>query len=163
MRGQAHKLGDDINTDYIISGKNKRDTFNPQEMVKHLFEDIDPTLAMRIKCGDIIVAGSNFGCGSSREAAPQVIKTAGIRAVLAKSFARIFFRNGINIGLPLLICDTTGIEEGDVLEIDLENGIIQNITRNKQITFSKLPSVMADIFQEGGLVNYLRKNQGFVV
>ncbi len=157
MKGKAHKLGDDINTDYIIAGKHKRDTFDAAAMVPHLLEDIDPALHARIKPGDILVAGKNFGCGSSREAAPMVIHAAGIQAVLARSFARIFFRNSINIGLLLIECDTSDIEEGDVLEIFPAKGIIWDETKQLEIQFKSLPGAMSAIFMEGGLTSYLKK------
>ncbi|MBN1827591.1 MAG: 3-isopropylmalate dehydratase small subunit [Deltaproteobacteria bacterium] len=163
MKGTAHKIGDDINTDYIIAGKHKRDTFDAALMAPHLFEDLDPGLASRIKPGDIIVAGKNFGCGSSREAAPMVIQAAGVSAVLAPSFARIFFRNAINIGLPLLQCDTSAIDDGDLLEIDIAGGVIRDKTHKKDISFKKLPEAMSAIFREGGLVPYLKKHKQFPV
>jgi len=155
--GFARKVGDDINTDLIISSKHKRDSYDPKVMCTHLFEDLDPAFYSRILEGDILVAGSNFGCGSSREHAAHVIKVAGISAVLAKSFARIFFRNAINIGLPLLECDTDGIAEGDRLVIDLKNGTITDINTNQKMTFGSLSPAIEGIFQEGGLVNYLIK------
>ncbi len=161
MKGRVHRLGDDINTDYIIAGKNKRDTYDPEVMAKHLFEDLDPTLYGRIKKGDIIVAGKNFGCGSSREAAPAVIKAAGINAVIAKSFGRIFFRNALNIGLPVLECDTSEIDDGDEVEVDFNNGVIKNKTKAVTIPCRKLSQAIISIFQEGGLVNYLRKYKHF--
>jgi 3-isopropylmalate/(R)-2-methylmalate dehydratase small subunit len=158
MKGRVHKLGDDINTDYIIAGKNKRDTYDPQVMAKHLFEDLDPTLYPRIKKGDIIVAGKNFGCGSSREAAPSVIQAAGISAIIAKSFGRIFFRNAINIGLPVLECDTSGIEDGDELEVDFSKGVIINHRKRTTLPAKKPPQAILSILREGGLVNYLRNH-----
>jgi 3-isopropylmalate/(R)-2-methylmalate dehydratase small subunit len=157
MNGRVHRVGDDINTDLIIASKNKRDSYDPKVMAVHLFEDLDPEFYSRIKQGDIIVAGKNFGCGSSREHAAHVIKAAGISAVLAKSFARIFFRNAINIGLPLLECDTDAIEEGDELSINLIEGVIKNITKESELRFNELPPAIASIFDEGGLVEYLKK------
>ena len=127
--GYAHKFGDNVNTDYIISGKYKFATIDMNELVVHLMEDLRPNFYYEIKKGDFIVAGENFGCGSSREQAPLVIKQAGIGAVLAKSFARIFFRNAINIGLPAIEVSTDSIEEGDSLKVDLEKGIVENITK----------------------------------
>lgn len=129
IRGKAHKFGDDINTDYIISGKYKFKSLDFNEMSKHLFEDLDPEFYKKITPGDIIVAGKNFGCGSSREQAPLVIKHAGISLVIAKSFARIFYRNSINVGLPLLEADTDQIDQGDELEVGLFNGKIFNKTK----------------------------------
>jgi 3-isopropylmalate/(R)-2-methylmalate dehydratase small subunit len=161
LKGNVHKFGNSINTDYIISAKAKSKTVDVEEMSKHLMEDIDPTFYSRIKQGDFIVADNNFGCGSSREAAPAVIKTAGIGAVLAKSFARIFFRNGINIGLPLLECDTDLIRNGDLLSIDLEKNIVENVTSGEFIPINPLPPVMVAILAEGGLEGYFQKNKKF--
>jgi|TARA_Y100000031_G_C8175487_1_gene363881 3-isopropylmalate/(R)-2-methylmalate dehydratase small subunit len=124
-------------------------------------EDADPTFVSRVKAGDFIVAGSNFGLGSSREHAPLVIKMAGISAILAKSAARIFFRNAINLGLPVLICDTDGIADGDELEVDLAVGTVSNVTRGKQLAFGKIPEVMLRILGEGGLIPYIQKHGGF--
>jgi len=123
LRGFSYKIGDDINTDYIISGRYKFSISDMKELAKHIMEDIDPTFYSRLKPGvSFLVAGKNFGMGSSREQAPLVIKEAGIVGVVAKSFARIFYRNAINIGLPLIEADTTGVRENDELQIDLENG-----------------------------------------
>ena len=157
LRGKVHKFGDDINTDYIISGKYKFKTLNMDELAKHLMEDIEPDFYKKIEKGDIIVAGENFGCGSSREQAPLVIKHAGIPAVIAKSFARIFFRNGINIGLILLEADTDGIENGDIIEVDAEKGLIKNITKKSEINVKPLPDFLLEIMKEGGVVNYIKK------
>ena len=157
LRGKVHKFGDDINTDYIISGKYKFKTLNMDELAKHLMEDIDPDFYKKVEKGDIIVAGENFGCGSSREQAPLVIKHAGIPAVIAKSFARIFFRNGINIGLILLEADTDGIENGDIIEVDVEKGLIKNITKKSEINVKPLPDFLLEIMKEGGVVNYIKK------
>jgi len=157
LRGKVHKFGDDINTDYIISGKYKFKTLNMDELAKHLMEDIDPDFYKKVEKGDIIVAGENFGCGSSREQAPLVIKHAGIPAVIAKSFARIFFRNGINIGLILLEADTDGIENGDIIEVDAEKGLIKNITKKSEINVKPLPDFLLEIMKEGGVVNYIKK------
>jgi len=161
LKGNAHKFGDDVNTDYIISGKHKFKTLNMKELASHLMEDIDPDFYKKIKEGDIIVAGENFGCGSSREQAPLVIKYAGIPAVIAKSFARIFFRNGINVGLVLLEANTDEIETGDSLEIDVEKGIVRNLSKSAEVKGSPLPAFMIDIINEGGVVNYIKKNKEF--
>ncbi len=161
LRGKAHVYGDDINTDYIISGKYKFKTLDMDELARHCMEDIDPEFAARVQPGDFIVAGENFGCGSSREQAPLVIKHAGVAAVLAKSFARIFFRNAINKGLPVVECDTSGIRQGDVLEVDLGAGKVTNLTRNAVVEIIPLPAVMMDILKEGGLTSYLKKHGGF--
>lgn len=153
----VHKVGDDINTDLIIASKNKRDTYDPKLMAVHLLEDLDPDFYSRVKEGDVIVAGYNFGCGSSREHAAHVIKAAGISAVVAKSFARIFYRNAINIGLPLIEVDTDSIEEGDEVNINLSEGKLENLTKDEIKKFNQLPEAISEIFKEGGLVNYLKK------
>ncbi len=157
LKGRAHVFGDDINTDYIISGKYKFKTLDMKELALHLMEDIDPDFHKKVRPGDFIVAGRNFGCGSSREQAPLVIKAAGISAVLAASFARIFFRNAINKGLPVVECDTSAIRTGDELEVDLERGLVRNLTTGGQVEMKPLPGVMMDILKEGGLTEYLRK------
>ncbi len=161
LRGKAHVFGDDVNTDYIISGKYKFKTLDMDELACHCMEDIDPDFYARVQPGDFIVAGGNFGCGSSREQAPLVIKHAGVSAVLARSFARIFFRNAINKGLPAVECDTAGIEAGDELEVDLGAGRVRNLTRGSEAEITPLPAVMMDILAEGGLTAYLRKHGGF--
>ncbi len=157
VKGKAHRFGDDINTDYIISGKYKFKTLDMKELAQHLFEDLVPGFAERVKTGDLIVAGENFGCGSSREQAPLVIKEAGISCVVAKSFARIFYRNAINVGLPVVECNTESIEDGDLLEVDLDSGRLMDLSKGRQISFQPLPPFMQGILQEGGLVQYLRK------
>lgn len=157
LKGNAHKFGNDINTDYIISGKYKFNTIDMKELSVHLMEDLRPNFYKEIKSGDFIVAGENFGCGSSREQAPLVIKHAGISAVIASSFARIFYRNAINIGLPLIEVPTDNIEEGDLLSVDLEKGIVKNISKNESLNIIPLPAVMLKILQEGGLVSYYKK------
>ena len=161
LKGRAHKFGDDINTDYIISGKYKFKTLDLKELAKHIMEDICPDFYKNLKPGDFMVAGSNFGCGASREQAPLAVKHAGVGAVLAKSFARIFFRNAVNIGLPLLECETDKIKQGDALEIDLKKGIIFDKTRNVILRAHPLPEIMLRIFNAGGLANYLRKHGSF--
>lgn len=161
LKGKAHVFGDDVNTDYIISGKYKFKTLDMKELARHCMEDIAPEFTARVQPGDFIVAGINFGCGSSREQAPLVIKHAGVGAVLARSFARIFFRNAINKGLPVVECDTTGIQDGDELEVDLEKGKVINMTRNQTLEITPLPGVMMDILKEGGLTAYLKVHGGF--
>ena len=161
MRGRAFKFGDNISTDHIIPGRWFHLRSNLPELAKHILEDVDPDFVSKVKKGDFIVAGKNFGLGSSREHAPTVIKIAGVGAVLAKSFARIFFRNSINIGLPVLICNTDKIESGDILEIDLKEGIINNRTGNLKLEFNPLPDVMIKILNDGGLINHIIKNKGF--
>lgn len=157
LTGHAHKFGDNVNTDYIISGKYKFATIDMNELAVHLMEDLRPNFYYEIKKGDFIVAGENFGCGSSREQAPLVIKQAGIGVVLAKSFARIFFRNAINIGLPVIEVSTDNIEEGDYIKVDLQKGIVENITKNKILEIHPLSNEMLEILNSGGLVNFYKK------
>jgi len=161
LRGKVHKFGDNINTDYIISGKYKFKTLDMNELAQHLMEDLDRDFSKKVQKGDFIVGGNNFGCGSSREQAPQVIKAAGVGAVVAKSFARIFYRNAINVGLPVIECDTDKINEDDKLSIDLEKGIINCISRNEEIEIKPLPKVMIIILNDGGLAKHFQKNKGF--
>ena len=161
MRGRGFKFGDDISTDLIAPGRYFHLRSNLPELAKHVLEDADPEFASKVKPGDIVVGGRNFGLGSSREHAPTIMKIVGVGAVLAKSFARIFFRNSINIGLPVLICDTDKIDEGDMLEIDLRKGVVRNLTKNLEISFSPLPEVMIKILSDGGLVDHIIKNKGF--
>jgi 3-isopropylmalate/(R)-2-methylmalate dehydratase small subunit len=161
MCGRSRKFGDNINTDYIIAGKYKFKSTDMVEMAKHLMEDIRPGFYDEIEEGDFIVAGHNFGMGSSREQAPLVIKAAGISAVLAKDFARIFYRNCINVGLPVIECDTSAIEEGDELRIDLERGLVHNVTKDKRIQATPLPPVMVRILNDGGLAEHFKKHGGF--
>ena len=161
LRGKAFKFGDNISTDHIVPGRLAHLRSNLPELAKHVLEDADPTFASRVKAGDFIVAGSNFGLGSSREHAPLVIKLAGVRAILTKSVARIFFRNAINLGLPVLICDTALIDNGDELEIDLATGTVKDITNGNQLTSGKIPPVMLHILDEGGLIPYIQKYGDF--
>ena len=163
LKGKAFKFGDDISTDHIIPGKYAYLRSNLPELAKHVMEDADPKIASKVKPGDFIVGGNNFGLGSSREHAPLVIKMAGVKAILAKSVARIFFRNAINLGLPILLCNTDDINDGDELEIELEKGIIRNMTNGKQLTFSKIPDVMLKILDEGGLLPYIEKYGNFIL
>lgn len=156
IRGFAHVYGDNIDTDRIIPGKYTK-TLDISQLAAHVLEDLDPEFGKRLKAGDIIVAGNNFGCGSSREQAPIAIKAAGVSAVIARFFARIFYRNAINIGLPLLEIPHHDIQTGDELEINLAEGMVQNKTSGKVYRATPLPPVMMDILAEGGLVNYLKK------
>ncbi|PKQ28501.1 MAG: 3-isopropylmalate dehydratase [Candidatus Anoxymicrobium japonicum] len=158
MKGAAHRFSDDINTDYIISGRYKFKTLDMNELARHVMEDLDPGFAARLKKGDFLVAGKNFGCGSSREQAPQALKCAGVAAVLAESFARIFFRNSINNGLPALVCDTSGIEDGDAIDVDMDRGVILNMTKGIEVELRPMPRVMLDILAEGGLAEYMLKH-----
>ncbi len=158
ITGKSVKLGDNINTDFIISGRYKFAITDMKELAKHIMEDIDPNFAQKITPGEsIIVAGSNFGMGSSREQAPLVIKEAGIVAVLSGQFARIFFRNGFNIGLPLIETDTSKIDEGDQLQIDLDRGLVKNLTKGMDLEIKPLPKFMQDLLAEGGIINYYKK------
>ena len=163
LKGKAFKFGDNISTDHIVPGRLLHLRSNLPELAKHVFEDTDPTFAQRVASGDFVVAGKNFGLGSSREHAPLVIKMSGVSAVLTKSVARIFFRNAINVGLPVLICDTDKINDGDELEIDLKTGKINNLTNKAQLSFSRMPEVMLRILNEGGLIPYIKKYKGFDV
>jgi len=161
LRGKARVFGDHVNTDYIISGRYKFKTLDMRELAQHVMEDLRPDFAKEIEPGDFIVAGINFGCGSSREQAPLAIKYAGISAVLASSFARIFYRNCINKGLPVVECDTWGISEGDELEVDLAGGTINNLTQGTTAEAAPLPDVMSAILAEGGLAAYLKHHGSF--
>ncbi len=160
IRAKSIRLGDNINTDFIISGRYKFSITDMKELAKHIMEDIDPEFPKKIVPGaSVIVAGNNFGMGSSREQAPLVINEAGIVAVLAKSFARIFFRNSFNVGLLLIEADTDRIAEGDMLEIDIDKGIIRNTTKNIELKANPVPAFMQEFLKEGGVVNYI-KNHG---
>lgn len=161
FKGKAIKLGDNISTDHIIPGRFAHLRSNLPELSKHTFEDLIPNFASRANRGDFLVAGGNFGLGSSREHAPLVIKMSGITAILAKSAARIFFRNAINQGLPVLLCDTGQINDGDQLEINLTEGVIINLTSNAKLTSNKMPPLMFAILKEGGLIPYIKKHKDF--
>jgi 3-isopropylmalate/(R)-2-methylmalate dehydratase small subunit len=158
LTGRVHKFGDGISTDHIIPGRYAHLRSNLPELARHVLEDADANFIKKVKPGDFIVGGNNFGLGSSREHAPLVIKMAGISAILAKSAARIFFRNAINLGLPVLICDTDKINEGDELEIDLTAGTVKDKTNGNTLTFGKIPEVMLKILNEGGLIEYVKKH-----
>ena len=163
LKGRAFKFGDNISTDHIVPGKYMRLRSNLPELAKHVLEDADSTFAQRVKKGDFVVAGNNFGLGSSREHAPLIIKLAGVSAILAKSVARIFFRNAINIGLPVLICDTDKINDSDELEVDLKLGKIRDLTNGTELTFAGMPDIMIDILNEGGLLPYIQKHGDFIL
>ena len=158
LKGKAWKFGDDISTDHIAPGRYFHLRSDLPELAKHVLEDADPDFAGKVQAGDFVVGGNNFGLGSSREHAPTIIKIAGVSAVLAKSFARIFFRNAINVGLPALICDTDQIDQGDELDVDLASGKIENRTKRTVIEFTPLPTVMVTILQDGGLAEHVRKH-----
>lgn len=161
MTGKAFKFGDDISTDHIAPGRLFHLRSNLPEFAKHVLEDADPDFAKNMQKGDFIVARNNFGLGSSREHAPQIIKLSGVKAVLAKSFARIFYRNSINIGLLAIECDTDLINAGDELELDVKNGVVKNITKSNEIKFSPLPDVMIKLLEDGGLVEHIKKYGDF--
>lgn len=161
--GRAWKLGDNISTDLIAPGRYFHLRSNLPELAKHVLEDARADFAAGVKPGDFVVGGRNFGKGSSREHAPVIIKLAGTRAVLAKSFARIFYRNCINIGLPAVVVDTDKIDEGDDLTIELEKGVVRNRTKGVDLTFPPLPTVMARILEEGGLVDYIKHHGDLAV
>jgi 3-isopropylmalate/(R)-2-methylmalate dehydratase small subunit len=163
LKGRAFKFGDSISTDHIVPGRLLHLRSDLPELAKHVLEDADPTFAQRVQKGDFVVAGKNFGLGSSREHAPLVIKMAGVSAVLAKSVARIFYRNAINIGLPVLICDTDNIKDGDELEVDLKTGTIRDLTSGAMLHFSPMPEIMLRILNEGGLIPYIKKHKDFVL
>lgn len=157
--GKVIKYGDNIDTDVIIPAR-YLNTSKAEELAKHCMEDIDTTFVDRVKKGDIMVGGANFGCGSSREHAPIAIKASGISCVIAKDFARIFFRNSINIGLPILECAeaSADIEENDEVEVDFDTGVITNKTKNKTYQAVAFPPFMQGIINAGGLVEYIKKN-----
>lgn len=159
MTGKAHVYGDNINTDLVIAGKYTK-TLNFQDLADHCLEDLDADFVKRVRKGDFLVAGQNFGCGSSREQAPLALKYAGVQAVLAKSFARIFYRNAINVGVPVLVCDTTPIRPGDSLEINLDAGTV-TVNGDIVIGCQKLPPIMQSILSKGGLVPFLKEKGDF--
>jgi 3-isopropylmalate/(R)-2-methylmalate dehydratase small subunit len=157
LAGRAWKFGDDIDTDAVIPGRYLV-VNDPRELAVHLFEGVRPEMAGSISQGDYVVGGENFGCGSSREHAPLALKGAGVLAIVAKSFARIFFRNAINIGLPLFICSQVDrISDGDELQIDMAGGLIHNRTRNESYRTTPLPQFLREIVDAGGLVEYTRR------
>ena len=158
LKGKVHKYGADVNTDAIIPARDLNIS-EPAELAKHCMEGIDPEFVSRVKPGDIMMATTNFGCGSSREHAPLAIKAADVSCIIAKSFARIFFRNAINIGLPLLECDEAvdKTEAGDTLEVDLSNGRIKNLTNSMEFRARPYPEFMAELISAGGLVEYTKR------
>jgi len=161
LRGKAFKFGDNISTDHICPGRYFHLRSNLPELAKHTLEDVEPGFCTMVKPGDFVVAGLNFGLGSSREHAAIVIKMAGVTAILAKSAARIFFRNAINVGLPVLICDTDKINDGDELDVDLANSVVKNLTSGIELPVGKFPDVMLSILEEGGLIPYIKKHGSF--
>lgn len=159
--GNCWTYRDNIDTDVIIPAR-YLNTSDEKELASHCLEDIDTTFASNVKEGDIIVAGENFGCGSSREHAPIAIKASGVSVVIAKSFARIFFRNAINIGLPILENPTLAdeCEKGDKISVDLNTGVIKNITKNKEYQCESFPDEIQELIKQGGLINYTKKKLG---
>jgi len=158
LKGKVHRYGANVDTDAIIPAR-YLNLSEPDELAEHCMEDIDPEFLSRVKPGDIMVATTNFGCGSSREHAPLAIKAAGISCIIAKSFARIFFRNAINIGLPLLECEEAvdNIEAGDMVEVDLATGGINNLTKGRKFTAKPYPNFMAELIAAGGLIEHTKK------
>ena len=158
LKGNVFKYGDHVDTDVIIPAK-YLNTADPKELAKHCMEDIDTSYAGKVKPGDIIVAGVNFGCGSSREHAPLAIKGSGASCIIARTFARIFFRNAINIGLPILECPEAvdGISNGDVVEVDTDSGVIKNVTTGKEFKAQPFPPFLQNIIVSGGLVKSIAK------
>jgi 3-isopropylmalate/(R)-2-methylmalate dehydratase small subunit len=163
ISGRAWKFGDDISTDHITPGRYFHLRSNLKELAKHVLEDADPSFASKVEAGDIIVAGKNFGLGSSREHAPRVIKIAGVSCVIAKSFARIFYRNAFNIGLPLLVSNTDEINEGDILNVYLEKGKIEDETSGKILVFTQLSLFMKKLIEDGGIEEHVKKHGDFKV
>ncbi|RKZ27218.1 3-isopropylmalate dehydratase [bacterium] len=163
LRGKVWKFGDNISTDHIAPGRLFHLRTNLPELAKHVLEDADPDFAKKVGKGDIIAGGKNFGLGSSREHAPRIIKIAGVSCVLAKSFARIFYRNAINIGLPVLEVDTDKIDEGDELEINLEEGRIKNLTKGTELQAAPMPKFMLTLLEDGGIEEHIKKHGDFQI
>jgi len=163
LHGKAYKFGDDVNTDYIIAGKYRSKGLDMKLLSKHLMEDLYPNFTDTIKTGDFIVAGKNFGCGSSREYAPKVIVEAGIGAVFAKSYARIFYRNAINSGLLVIECNTDLLDDGDVLEVDTAAGVMHDKTQECVIPYNPIPEFISEIINAGGVISYLNENGDFKI
>ena len=165
LKGAAHRFSsnDNINTDYIISGRYKFKIDDMNELAKHVMEDIDSEFADRVRRGDMIVAGRNFGCGSSREQAPRALKAAGISAIVAESYARIFYRSAFNVGLPLVECDTDWIKAGDEITIDLDKGEVSNERTGVKVKSVPLPKTMQILLEDGGLIPHLKKHGGFAL
>ncbi len=161
LKGKVWKFGDDISTDHIAPGRLFHLRTNLPELAKHVLEDADPDFAKKVGKGDIIAGGRNFGLGSSREHAPRIIKISGVACVLAKSFARIFYRNSINIGLPVLEVDTDKIDEGDELEINLESGTVKDITNGIELRAAPMPKFMLQLLEDGGIEEHIKKNGNF--
>lgn len=164
MKGISYVFGDNISTDLICPGRYYHLRSNVEKLAEHVMEDARPEFYEQMDPGNsFIVAGRDMGLGSSREHAPLIIRVAGVNAVLCQSVARIFFRNCINVGLPIVVCDTSNIKEGDELEVDLKNGIVKNMTQDYEVNFDPLPDIMMNILQAGGLAEYISKNKDFVI
>lgn len=161
LKGRAFKFGDGISTDHITPGRYFHLRSDIPKLAEHTLEDADPTFASRVRPGDFVVGGRNFGLGSSREHAPRVIIECGVSAVIAKSYARIFYRNSFNVGLPVLECDTDGIEDGDELEVDLGAGVVRNLTKKTKINFAPIPEFMRGLLADGGLTDHIVKHGTF--
>ncbi|MGQ9588246.1 MAG: 3-isopropylmalate dehydratase small subunit [Thermoplasmata archaeon] len=163
MTGRAHRFTphDDINTDYIISGRYKFKIDDMNELARHVMEDIAPDFASKVGKGDFVVAGKNFGCGSSREQAPRALRAAGVAAVIARSYARIFYRSSFNVGLPLIECDTDWIRDGELLTLDLDKGEVMSETSGKSVKIAPIPRTMQILLQDGGLIPHLKKRGDF--
>ena len=163
MKHIAHrllKLQDNVNTDYIISGRYKFRIQDPRELAKHVFEDIEDCFYKKVHKGDFLISGENFGCGSSREQAPLALKATGLTAVVAKSFARIFYRNSINVGLPILECkDVDLIKDRETLAIDVSKGLIKSVTSGRTFYSEKFPGFLKDLIGAGGLINWIKKGE----
>ena len=159
----AHRLkvNDDINTDYVISGRYKFKIQDEKELAKHIFEDLEQDFHKKIKPGDFLVAGENFGCGSSREQAPVALRASGLRAVVAKSFARIFYRNAFNVGLCVVECETNYIDDMDELELDIDKNLIKNLSKGVNIEIEPVPRIMKKFLESGGVVEYFKSHGGF--
>ena len=165
LTGVAHRFtpNDDINTDYIISGRYKFKIDDMNELAKHVMEDIDPGFSTKVRPGDFVIAGRNFGCGSSREQAPRALKAAGVGAVIAKSYARIFYRSSFNVGLPLVECDTDWIAGGETLSVDLDGGTVACHGTGKSAAIVRMPRTMQILLEDGGLIPHLKKHGGFLL
>jgi 3-isopropylmalate/(R)-2-methylmalate dehydratase small subunit len=161
MTGRARVFGDDINTDYIITSRRKRESLDPQVLRQYLFEELDPAFAATVRDGDVIVAGKNFGCGSAMEVAVTAVRGAGIHVVLAQSFSRTYYRNAVNNGLLPVVCDTSGIREGD--RVTVQSGAVRNETTGAVLAAESLPPIMQGIVAAGGLVEYMRRHGGFTM
>jgi 3-isopropylmalate/(R)-2-methylmalate dehydratase small subunit len=159
FEGRARVVGDNVNTDYIISSRRKRDSQDKKYMARYFMEDLDPTFAARVKPGDILVAGENFGCGSAMEVAATVVVGAGIPAIVAKSYSRTYFRNGINNGILLAVCDTSDMKENDIIEVSIDGDAVavRNKTRGQTFSAGRLAPMLVEILRAGGLVNYMRQ------